>query len=41
MPFDILSDLVLTGLCAAAMAGWIARELAARARLGVRARRRG
>jgi hypothetical protein len=39
MPFDIMSDLVLTALCAAAMLGWIGRELAQRA-LTERRRRR-
>jgi len=30
MPFDILSDLILTALCAAATVGWIAREFSIR-----------
>jgi hypothetical protein len=41
MPFDIMSDLMLTALCAAAMLGWIGRELAQRARQPERRRRSG
>ena len=41
MPFDIISDLVLAVLCATAMLSWIGRELADRARLPDRLRRRG
>ena len=30
MPFDVLSDLALAGLCAAAMISWMALDLATR-----------
>jgi hypothetical protein len=32
MPFDIMSDLILTGFCAVAMVSWIGREIAGRYR---------
>jgi len=38
MPFDIMSDLILAGLCAAVMVSWLGRELADRARLAARRR---
>jgi hypothetical protein len=41
MPFDVMSDLVIAALCAAAMVSWIGRELAERTHLADRLRRRG